>query len=84
MDSRTGRINHTMRRKPRHTETLAPNVRAQLGQLLTLDTASGLARAWGVSRGVIRRAVDGVGVTPMTRRYIAGRVRGAVRARAAA
>ncbi len=72
--------NRTMRRKPRHTETLAPSVRAQLGQLLTIDSVRGLARAWGVSRGVIRRAVDGVGVTPMTRRYLAGRVRGAVRA----
>lgn len=66
-------------RKPRHTEPLAPSVRAQLGQLLTLGSVRGFAREWGVSRGVLQRAVAGEGVTPMTRRFLADRVRGAAR-----
>lgn len=65
-------------RKPRHTEPLAPDLRAELGALLGRETARGLSRQWGVSRGVLRRAALGEGVTPMAGRYLASRLRGSL------
>jgi hypothetical protein len=79
-----GRLRTTMQqRKPRHTEPLAPDLRAQLGALLGRTPARALSRQWGVSRGVLQRAVRGEGVTPMAGRYLTVRVLGASAQRAA-
>ncbi len=65
-----------MTHRPRRTEPLAPEHRAELVRLLSQGSRRALARAWGVSPGVLRRAAAGEGVTPMARRFLAERVSG--------